>query len=582
MHLRELHRSGWLMGVGVTSALMLGTTVAQHKQNATAPWSFGVIDDTQWTCKTDPAGNNPQQTAQSIINQINPQFINAGVKFVIQVGDLADTTSDASTQARAAAAQPLLDAGIGFLPMRGNHEIRAKAANGYGIRQFQASFPQTRGLTNVFGAFNFNSPTAVSGDLDGMSYSFDYGAANNSARFVVIDPWATPLKHTTVGKYDYGYSIADQQAWIDARLDKNSRGATHAFVFSHQPLMAEHHQDTPFAGNAATNPTMQNAFFASLQTNDVRYYLCGHDHIHQRSLVASPDGFSRVEEIIGVSDSTKFYLPKATNDVGWADQKYRETSLAQERGAVGYYIYTVDGPRVSADYYADDHGDWESDDSFPVATTGGGFTNQMAPRFHFVRKETFGYSLNGRRFLISQGGSYTAVVDSVAQGNAYGENYKGTTARILAGVNTSTNRDYSGRSLVREVDTGWTPSALASDTLTLWGLADIGTNRTDTVVLSMSYDPAATTPDATRSGAFGLVTRATRSADWVSASSLNEGGAPHFVSGPWNSRYELGAWGVDTNSATAWAVINHGGEFAVGPVAPLADAAAKVVNSLWR
>ena len=581
MRMKPVNQSAWLIG-GVTSTLMLAAMAAQHKSNAPVHWSFGVMDDTQWTCSSDPAGSNPQQMAKAIIDQVNAQFIGAGVKFVIQVGDLADTTSDSAIQARAEAARPLLEAGIGFFPMRGNHEVRAKSANNYGIPQFQASFPQTRGRTNTFGTADFNSPTSVSGDLDGMSYSFDYGAADSTARFVVIDPWATPGMHVTQGKFDYGYSIADQQSWIDTRLDKSSRGTTHAFVFSHQPVMAEHHQDTPFAGDTATNPAMQNAFFASLQTNDVRYYICGHDHIHQRSLVVSPDGLSTVEEVIGVSDSSKFYKPKATHDVGWAGQKYRETSLAQERGTVGYYIYTVDGPRVSVDYYADDHGNWGSDDAYPVEKTGNGFTNQVTPHFNFVKKETFGYSLNGGRFLVGQGSSYTTVVGSVVGGRAYGENYKGTTARILAGVNSSTNRDYTGRAFVREVNTGWAPSDLASDTLTLWGLADLGTNRTDTYVLSMTYDPAATTLSAVQAGAFGLVARPSRSSNWENATSLNEGGTPRFVPGPWQDRYALGAWGVDTNTATAWAVVNHGGDFAVGPVDPLTEAKARVVESLWR
>ena len=83
--------------------------------------------DTQWTT-ADPAGQNPTTVAVSIIDQLNPQFIQAGVKFVIQVGDLADTGNDADETVRAQAAQPLYDAGIGFFPMRGNHET-------YGTRQ---------------------------------------------------------------------------------------------------------------------------------------------------------------------------------------------------------------------------------------------------------------------------------------------------------------------------------------------------------------------------------------------------------------------------------------------------------------
>ena len=552
-------------GGGLRTALadLLGEqTVVAHGADsdaAPAPWRFGVMGDTQWTCSADPAGNNPDRVSASIIDPINRQFIRAGVKFVVQVGDLTEDGSNAAVRTRAAAAQPLLDAGIGFFPMRGNHETASHTNNGYGVPPFQASFPQTRGLADVCGARNVNSPTAVSRDLDGMSYAFDYGAANNDERFLAIDNWATPGRLVAPGNgYKYGNSIGEQQAWIDAQLDKTRRGTLHAFVFSHQPLIAEHHQDSPFAGNTATNAAMQNAFFASLQANDVRYYICGHDHMHQRSLIASPDGLSGVEEIVGASDSSKFHTPKAIDDPGWAGQKYRETSLSQERNTVGYYIYTVDGPRITVDYHSDDHGHWQSDTNYP---NGPGPDNQISPAFRFVKKETFGYSLNGRRFLVGQGGAYTAVQDRVMSGTGYGERYKGTTARILAGVNGSTNRDYTGRAFVREIDTGWAPSAWASDALTLWGMADPGAERTDTYVLAMTYSPA-----AFRAGTFGLLTRATRSDGWVDAADLNAGGQKAFVLGPWHAGYALGTCGLDTNTATAWAVINHGGEFAVGPV----------------
>lgn len=526
-----------------------------------------MLADAQWTCPGDPAGNNPNQVAKSIIDQITPRFIRAGVKFVMQVGDFTEHGGNADIQVCAAAVQPLLDAGIGFFPMRGNHEISAlpTGTNGYGIPQFLASFPQTRGLSNTFGAVHFSSPIAVSSELNGLSYAFDYGVAGHDARFVVIDPWATPARSMAIGKYRCGYAIGAQQAWIGAQLDAHARGTLHAFVFAHQPLMAEYHQDSPFAGNTATNPAQQNAFIASLQANAVKYYICGHDHLHQRSLIASPDGFSVVEEIIGASDSSKFYAPQATDDAGWAAQKYRETSLSQERSAVGYYIYTVDGPRVTVDYYADDHGHWQSDSNYP---SGYGLPgNQVTPTFRFVRKETFGYSLNGQRFLVPQGGSYTGVIDRVPSGAAYGEQYRGTTAYILAGGNSSTNRDFSGRAFTREIDTGWTPTALASDALMLWGLADLGSNQTDPYVLALTYDPTVTTRAAIQAGTFGLVSRITPADRWVNATSLNVGGiAPKCVLEPWHPGQALGVCGVDTNTATAWAVVNHPGQFAVGPL----------------
>ena len=98
------------------------------------PWKFGIMSDTQWKANLD--GENPETVAVGIIKQLNQEFINHEVKFVIQVGDLADKETDSpngfpenrTMDTRAAAAQPLYDAGICFFPLRGNHEGSATAA----------------------------------------------------------------------------------------------------------------------------------------------------------------------------------------------------------------------------------------------------------------------------------------------------------------------------------------------------------------------------------------------------------------------------------------------------------------------
>jgi hypothetical protein len=175
-------------------------------------WSFGVMGDTQWTLSTDPAGNNPDGVSKSIIDQINKQFISKHVNFVIQVGDLTEDGNDADIAVRAAAAQALYDAGIGFFPMRGNHETYANPANGFGIPAFRTNFPQTQGISNTFDTTSFNSPSSASGGLLGMSYTFDYGPVSGDARFVIIDNWVTPSKKVVAAGCHYGYSVADQQA----------------------------------------------------------------------------------------------------------------------------------------------------------------------------------------------------------------------------------------------------------------------------------------------------------------------------------------------------------------------------------
>ena len=212
--------------------LVLAILIAAGSASA-EPWKFGVMSDTQWTTN-DPAGTNPNTVPVSIINQINQQFINAGVKFVIQVGDLTDIGEDINEVTRAAAAQPLIDAGIGFFPMRGNHETYG-TNNNYAIPVFQSIYPQT--MTGKFTKTNnkkykigsdFSSPTFLSMDLAGMSYSFDYGDWGEDARFVIIDPWATPSKvDNNPDGYGYGYTINDQQPWISqpARQEHARHGA---------------------------------------------------------------------------------------------------------------------------------------------------------------------------------------------------------------------------------------------------------------------------------------------------------------------------------------------------------------------
>ena len=561
--------------IGISGAGAHSKTARKCDRPATKAWSFGVMDDTQWTT-TDPAGQNPSQNpntvAVSIINQINDQMIAKQVKFVIQVGDLTDNGSNDAIASRATAALPLLKAGIGFFPMRGNHETYG-TSNSFGIPAFQAAFPQTQGLSNTFGARDFSSPTSVSSDLKGMSYSFDYGTPGDNARFVIVDNWVTPSKDVPAAGYDYGYSIADQQSWISSRLDAATRGTTQAFVFSHQPLIAENHQDSPFTGYTNANPTWQNAFFASLQNNGVKYYISGHDHISQRSIIASPDSKSSVQEIIGASDSSKFYTPKPVDQANWFGQKFRETSVSQDIGRVGFYVYTVDGPRVTVDYYADDQGGWQSDDSYPSGPTNAG--SHVTPSFHFVKRATWGYSLNGKQFLVG-GGAKNGV--SNGAGINYGTDYsvvqdsfQGTSAKILSGTYTTpAAADYSGRPLVQTVNTGWTADAscgeLNSNILTLWGMTNgdltntnkAGSSQTDNFALSMSTDKG--------QGYHGLGILVAKDANghWVNAVDLNSGPqTKRFVLGPELPSDGLGTYGIDPTTRTAWAVIDYNGSYAV-------------------
>jgi len=129
----------------VTVALVIATGVAVTPA-AAAAWKFGVIADTQWTIADD--GKNPNTCAADIIKQINQQFINQGVKVVIAVGDTVDRGSQTNIDTRALYTQDLYNAGIGFYPLRGNHEAAENPNYLTSGAEFRHAFPQIGTGTN--------------------------------------------------------------------------------------------------------------------------------------------------------------------------------------------------------------------------------------------------------------------------------------------------------------------------------------------------------------------------------------------------------------------------------------------------
>lgn len=585
----------------ITSRLILSTCVLSLLAGSAfaAPWKFGVMSDTQWP--TSPDNKNPN-VAVDVVRHLNQEFIDKGVKFVVQVGDLTDAagTNNINLDVRATFAQDLYNAGIGFYPLRGNHE--SSASNAVRVQQI---FPQTQtGVNNqtpnsvsttIYGpqantgsTFSVGNNFSSEPGLEGLTYSFDY----DNARLVLIDQFTKP-SGTAHANLD-----ASDVAWIGGRFADPARPA-HAFSFGHKGLVTENHNDNLFN---SSNPTASQAskdlmesFMQKLQDNGVRYHMGGHDHMHNRAVVSSPNtGNYKVQNLIGSSNSYKFYIPPAQTTFATQSWRALEQPIAQELFTVGYYIFTVDGPKVTVDHYAMPNGcNGDCDQTYDVIPYAGNtptaypFTNPTvffnAP-VPFTKHETFGYSLNGKEMLVPQGGSYT-LTDSTAKAVANGETgYLGTSAAILSGSNGSSAKDYNKRALTKAVDTGWSPAAdlHASDRFTLWGMADsLATNftdvsnpnynylyqvpdttRTDRYALSLSYDAA-----RFKNGVYALST-IDQNGDARNAVAANSSAsAPMFVNGPYSPNYPLGTYGVDPASKTAWAVIDHASDFAVAPLA---------------
>jgi len=593
-----------------------GPVAALVGPNSTTAWKFAVMGDTQWVATYDD-GKNPDAVPVDIINQLNQQFIAQGVNFVVQVGDMTENASSTAVNTgkyssgaasytytnlqaectHAAFVQTLYNAGIGYFAHRGNHDSDPTTAT-----EFTRIYPQTQNgimnatpadvfntpnndsgvqpfpaktrLTNFTIGSNFSSPSAAdvgSANLKGLTYSFDV----NNARFVLIDQFNPPDNMGPNGQaaYSINTTVVQQKPWISSVLSNKPAGIQHSFVFSHKGLITQQHIDTLFgdcpadAATAVYNGKTQagsvgmNDFIRTLSSNKAKLYFCGHDHIHNRSIVKSTDdnGAAQVTHILCQSASSKFYTPNENNAAGQApvppctsnDAFYcpttpasvygtRQTQLSQELYTVGYYIVTVDGANVSVDYY--------SAPTYSVFSSGKENQINTTPTLNFTKRETFGYSQNGKQFVLGNGASFTAVQDTGPSG---------TVAKILSGNNNNPTTDPSGRQFYNSVNTGWKAETtdIASDILVLWGMGyTLGSSQTDVYTLSLSYDK-------TKGGAFVLATP-DGNGNWINAVDQNLGGAKKLVTGPWKAGYALGTYGIDAATNTVWAVINYNGYFA--------------------
>jgi len=403
-------------------------------------WSFGVMGDTQWY-RDDPTGKNINSVAVNQIEACNQNFVKANVKFVVQVGDLCNNFSDDAFQTRLDANHALNAAKIPFYGLRGNHE-RPEAAK---------TFFQNHYLPK-------NSPDGgviVTVAPDKISYTVTY----KNIKIVLLDI-NTARRDDTVN-------------WMSNQLSTNDRD--HAFVFQHVNLLSQGRKENLFGPDNEANPTLQNQFLSILHNNRVRYNISGHDHMHHRSHIISPDQKSTITQLICASVSSRYHTPNAP----YSD---RETPIAQQLNMIGHYIFTIDGPLVTIDHYATPH--QRNGDVFPNPT--------------WTLVETFGYSTNGKQFLIPQKANFNAVKDTSP--------FPTATRMALTGTNESTltvgNPQKVQRPVTKAVNTGWAPRTAdtISDILTIWGMQDITPSQlTDGIAipntptslpftLTMSYD----------------------------------------------------------------------------------------------
>jgi len=178
-------------------------------------------------------------------------------------------------------------------------------------------------------------------------------------------------------------------------------------------------------------------------------------------------------------------------------------------------------------------------------------------------------------------GDTPAITRTFAQGASYANigskinTDLHTTASLLAGTIANGNSDNIGNAV--NLGMAWrTPttgeSFLFSDVVRLTGMTfNSTTHQTDDFVLAMSYDP-------NQAGAGSPLFLGTFVGNgWVSAVSQNIGAGEYAgrYSYSWQTfldnhtgatlAQDLGAYGIDLNGHTVWAVLNHNSDFAVIP-----------------
>ena len=218
-------------------------------------------------------------------------------------------------------------------------------------------------------------------------------------------------------------------------------------------------------------------------------------------------------------------------------------------------------------------------------------------------RSSFGPALNA---AVPAGGSYAGLKSQtvITSGTGGGGLLAGTSATILAGTASAAANVLMAWRTNTVGSPGQAADFALGDIVKIAGLPVVdsqthnGTPHTDVFVVQMSYDPAAA---AARTGMSELSAAEdgliqldyldpgadampyTSDDEWELAVKGNIGSSNHQFEGvgSWNGDTQLGDYGVDVNSHTVWAVVDHSGDFAVVPepsaLALLAAAAAAIM-----
>ena len=226
-------------------AVVTAISAAVSSVSAASPWRFVVVGDSR-------GDDNGVNTA--ILSEIAARIVAEQPAFVLFPGDLVEGYTDtegliSQLTTWQATMQPVYEAGIRVLAVRGNHEASVNAD------AWDAAFAGPYAMPN-------NGPE---GEIN-LTYSLAY----RNAFVVGVDQYSSEL-------------VRLNQPWLDNQLQGNTR--PHVFVFGHEPAFKAGHEDCLDA-----DPVGRDAFWAGIAAAGGRTYLCGHDHFYNHARIDDLDG----------------------------------------------------------------------------------------------------------------------------------------------------------------------------------------------------------------------------------------------------------------------------------------------------
>ena len=191
--------------------------------------------------------NNGVNTA--ILTEIMTQILAEQPDLVLFSGDLVtgSTNSDVLISQLTnwrTIMQPVYDAGIQVLAVRGNHE--------------------NQGNVSAWNAV-FTGPYAIPGNGPPGEINVTYSLVHQTALIAGLDEYS-------------GHTHRVNQAWLDGQFATNTR--PHVFVFGHEPAFKADHTDC-----LDDYPADRDIFWASLADAGGRTYFCGHDHFYDHARI---------------------------------------------------------------------------------------------------------------------------------------------------------------------------------------------------------------------------------------------------------------------------------------------------------